>query len=194
MRAKEALRILGVSRVSLWTYVKKGIIKVTKLKNGYYEYDDNSIYAFIGKRDRKNIIYTRVSTSKQKDDLKRQIDYVSSYCESKHIHIDHIYGEVESGITLDRPQFQEMLNDIINGNVQKVFISYKDRLSRLSFMTLSAIFRKFNTEIIVISNALNKNGIKNDNLELYEDLLALMHYFTTKTYSLRKNKNLYKTT
>jgi predicted site-specific integrase-resolvase len=193
MRSKEALKVLGVSRVSLWSYVKKGIIKVTKLDNGYYEYDNTSIYDFLGKRNRKNVIYARVSTQKQKDDIVRQIDYISSYCTSEKIHIDTIYSEIESGISLDRPKFQEMLDDIINGNIQTVYISYKDRLSRLSFTTLSAIFKKFNTQIIIVSNMLHATGVKSDNVELYEDLLAMMHYFTTKTYSLRKNKQLYKT-
>jgi len=85
-----------------------------------------------------------------------------------------------------------MLDEIINGNIQSIFISYKDRLSRLSFLTISSIFKKFNTQIFIVSDLLNKVGIKTDDNELYEDLLSMMHYFTTKKYSLRKNKNLYK--
>jgi putative resolvase len=193
MRSKEALKVLGVSRVSLYNYVKNGVIKVTKLKNGYYEYDNKSIYDFIGKRNRKHVIYARVSTVKQKNDLQRQINFIASYCESNKIEIDTIYNEIESGISLDRPKFQEMLDDIVNGNIQTVYISYKDRLSRLSFLTLSSIFKKFNTNIVIVSDVIHKTGIKSDDMELYEDLLSMMHYFTTKTYSLRKNIDLYKT-
>jgi len=192
MRSKEALKVLGVTRVSLYTYVKKGIIKVIKMENGFYEYDNESIYNFIGKRNRKNVIYARVSTHKQKDDLTRQVEYISSYCKSNNIKVDNIYSEIESGITLDRPKFQEMLDEIINGKIQTIYISYKDRLSRLSFTVLDAIFKKFNVQVIVVSKVLNKIGKVSDDIELYEDLLSMMHYFTTKTYSLRKNKNLYK--
>ena len=78
MRSKEALKVLGVTRVSLYTYVKKGLIKVTKLKNGFYDYDSKSIYDFIGKRNRKHVIYARVATSKQKEDLNRQVKFISS--------------------------------------------------------------------------------------------------------------------
>ena len=192
MKAKEALKVLGVSRNSLCNYVKKEIIKVTKFKNGYYDYDNNSIYDFIGKHNRKNVIYARVSTQKQKDDLKRQINYISNYCLDNNIKIDVIYDEIESGISLDRPKFQQMLDEIVNGNIQSIFISYKDRLSRLSFLTISSIFKKFNVNIFIVSDLLNKIGVKTDDTELYEDLLSMMHYFTTKNYSLRKNKNLYK--
>jgi predicted site-specific integrase-resolvase len=159
MKAKEALKVLGVTRISLYNYVKKGIIKVTTLKNGFYDYDNTSIYNFIGKFNRKNVIYARVSTFKQKIDLIRQVDYISSYCNNNNIHI---------------------------------YVSYKDRLTRLSFMTLSSIFKRFNVQIFIVSDLLNKTGLKSDDNELYEDLLSMMHYFTTKKYSIRKNKNLYK--
>ena len=69
MKSKEALKLLGVSRVTLSTYVKNGKIKVTKLSNGYYDYDDKSIFDFLGQNKKINVIYTRVSTYKQKDDL-----------------------------------------------------------------------------------------------------------------------------
>lgn len=48
MKAKEVLNILGVTRTTLCKYVKDGFIKVTKKKNGYYDYDEDSVYAFIG--------------------------------------------------------------------------------------------------------------------------------------------------
>jgi len=57
------------------------------------------------------------------------------------------------------------------GNIQSIYISYKDRLSRLSFSTLSSIFKKFNTQIFVVYDLLNKVGTKTDDVELYEDLL-----------------------
>jgi len=193
MKSRDVLKILDVSRVSLWTYVKKGYIKVTKMNNGYYDYDDKSVYDFVGKKNRKNIIYARVSTSKQKNDLVTQINYVKKYCADNGIKIDTLYEEVESGITLDRPKFQEMLDEIIGGKIQAVYVSYRDRLSRLSFMILESIFNKFGTRIVVVSNILKKSKIKNNDAELFEDLLSMMHYFTTKAYSARKTSSLYKT-
>ena len=80
MKSKDALRILGVSRVTLWSYVKSGKIKATKLSNGYYDYDDKSIYDFIGQSSKINIIYARVSTHKQKNDLSRQTSLLKDYC------------------------------------------------------------------------------------------------------------------
>ena len=64
MKSKEVLRILGVSRVTLTSYVKKNIIKATLMPNGYYNYDDKSVYEFSHNHARINIIYARVSTYK----------------------------------------------------------------------------------------------------------------------------------
>ena len=69
MKSKEALRILECTRVTLSSYVKTGKIKATKMANGYYDYDDKSVYEFVNFKDRVNVVYARVSTQKQKNDL-----------------------------------------------------------------------------------------------------------------------------
>ena len=56
MKSKEVLKILGVTRVTLSSYVKSGKIKVTKMTNGYYEYDDKSVFDFIGQNKKINVI------------------------------------------------------------------------------------------------------------------------------------------
>lgn len=147
MKSKDALRILNVSRVTLSSYVKLGKIKVTKLSNGYYDYDDNSIFQFIGNDKKFNVIYARVSTYKQKNDLQNQINNISDFCKLNNFIIDKTYSEISSGIDLDREQFNLLLNDVFKYKVDKIFISNKDRLTRLSFITLENIFKQFGTTI-----------------------------------------------
>ena len=68
MKAKEVMKLLNISRATLFNYTKDGKIKVTKLDNGYYEYDEASVFKIIKKDSRTNVIYSRVSTYKQKTD------------------------------------------------------------------------------------------------------------------------------
>lgn len=49
MRAKEALKLLGVTRPTLHKYMKEGLIKVDATINGQHLYNDESIYKLIGK-------------------------------------------------------------------------------------------------------------------------------------------------
>mgnify|MGYP003351527226 FL=1 len=75
------------------------------MANGYYEYDDNSIYQFLGYNDRFDIAYARVSTYKQKNDLENQIHNILNFTSSKNITINQIFKEVASGIDLERKEF-----------------------------------------------------------------------------------------
>jgi predicted site-specific integrase-resolvase len=190
MKSCEVLKLLGVTRVTLMNYVKSGKIKATKMSNGLYDYNAVSVYEFLGVKNKSNVIYARVSTNKQKNDLSTQINNIQSYCDKNKIKIDKVYSEIESGISLDRSQLQLLLDDIIAGKINNIYISYKDRLSRLSFHLLEQIFKKFGTNVIVISKLIHKHSNKNDDAELFEDLLSLTHYFSTKLYSSRKHDNL----
>lgn len=49
MKSKEVLKLLRVTRQTLTKYVKEGYIKVKKLPNGYYDYDEQSVYQFLNR-------------------------------------------------------------------------------------------------------------------------------------------------
>lgn len=183
MRSKEVLKLLKVSRVTLTSYVKKGTIKTTLMANGYYDYDDQSVYAFLGINQRFNVIYGRVSTYKQKKDLGRQIAALENYCADNDIVIDKIFKDISSGIDLDRPDFSKLMDLVFDNKINAIYITNKDRLTRLSYLTLQAIFNKFGTKIIII----NQKKQPNYN-ELFDEVTALMHHFSSKEYADRRKK------
>lgn len=183
MKSKEVLELLKVSRVTLSTYVRTGRIKATLMENGYYNYHDDSVYAFLGKKNRINVIYGRVSTYKQKKDLKKQIEKLYNYCSDNNIDIDRTFQDISSGIDLDRPHFSKLLSLVFEHKIDTIYITNKDRLTRLSYVTLKSIFSKFGTKIVVI-NATKQT----DYNELFDDVTALMHYFASKEYSSRRKK------
>ena len=190
MKAKEVLMILNISRITLYTYTKEGKIKATKMDNGYYDYDEQSVMKIINKDVRYNVIYARVSTYKQKTDLENQINKLSTYCNTNNIIINKIYSDINSGIDLDRTNFNNLLDDVMKYKIKNIYITHKDRLTRLSFKTIEFIFQKYQTNIIEINS---NHTISNDH-EVFEELISLMHYFSTTMYSnRRKNKiNIYK--
>jgi predicted site-specific integrase-resolvase len=183
MKSKEVLEILKVTRQTLCNYVKQGHIKVTKLGNGYYDYDKKSVYNFLNidlPNDRSNVIYARVSTYKQKNDLDKQVSSVKNYCDKNNIKYSKIYKEIGSGIDFDRKIFQILLNDIINHKVNCIYITFKDRISRLSFLTLQNIFSYFGTTIVPIYDDISNNN------ELIDELISIIHILSTKQYSNRR--------
>jgi predicted site-specific integrase-resolvase len=184
MKAREVLRILNITRTTLYNYVKDNKIIVTKLDNGYYDYDQDSVFKLLKKDNRYDIIYARVSTYKQKNDLKNQINFLKKYCKDNNITIQdkYIYNEIHSGIELDRPILNNIINDVINMKIKNIYITNRDRLTRLSFKTLEFLFDKYSTKIIPINEESNKS---NDS-EIFEELLSLLHIFSTSMYSNRR--------
>lgn len=66
MRAKEVMKILNICRTTLYKYTKDGTLKSIQIDNGYFDYDEKSVYNLLKKDERHDIIYVRVSTYKQK--------------------------------------------------------------------------------------------------------------------------------
>ena len=47
MKAKEVLRVLGITRPTLCKYVKQELVKVDSVINGLYRYNVDSVYALL---------------------------------------------------------------------------------------------------------------------------------------------------
>ena len=169
MKAKEVLNLLRITRQTLTNYVKNGIIKVEILKNGRYDYDNQSVYSFLNKNIQRNTyIYARVSTNKQKKDLENQIEILKQFCFKNGYIISGVFSDIASGISFEnRNDFFTLLDEIIAGKVDKVVISYKDRLSRVGFELFKHLFLRFNTQIIVMSEVGNS---KLDSEEIFEEI------------------------
>lgn len=185
MKAKEVMQILRISNPTLSSYVKRGLIKTTTMPNGRYDYDEDSVYAFLNAGiPRKNYIYGRVSSNNQKKDLVSQIEILKQYCFSNGIKIDGVFQDIASGISFEnRKEFFKLLDDVINRKVKCVYITYKDRISRVGFDLFYYLFKKFGTEIVVISEI---GSPKLDSEEIFEEIVSLLHCYSMKMYSKRR--------
>ena len=188
MKAKEVLKVLRVTRPTLTSYVKNGRIKTTKLPNGYYDYDEDSVLKLAGiTPQRKAVIYARVSTQKQKNDLQNQIDTVMKYANNNGYSISKVYSDIASGINYDRGQFIELLNEVLEHKIKIVFVENKDRLTRVSFDMWKELFKQFECDLIAINDVVNP---KTDEEEIFSDIISLLHCFAMKMYSQRRKNKL----
>lgn len=190
MRCKEALELLKVHRVTLNKYVRDGKIRVTELANGRYEYNDDDIYAFIGKRVEKHgtkiISYSRVSTQNQKDQLRDQTKRIYDICITRGIILDEQLEDIGSGMVSDRKSFDKLCQMIFHGDVDTVVIENKDRLTRFGFDMLEKFFKYFGTSIVVLNDRLENKTYEQ---ELTDDLISVINYFTIKSHSHRRELN-----
>ena len=182
MKAKKVIKLLQITRPTLCSYVKKGIVKAKKLPNGYYEYDDDSIYNLIGIEKRDVVVYGRVSTAAQKSNLDKQIDELISFANNRGHSVVKTYKDIASGLSFDRKEFKQLLHDILNHKIKTVIISHKDRLSRVSFDMWKELFEEFDCNIIVM------NEIEDDDKGIFADIISLLHCFAMRMCSKRRKK------
>ena len=133
-----------------------------------------------------NVTYARVSTAKQKADLVNQEQTLISYCKKNEIKVNKSYNDVASGMNFDRKQFKLLRDDILSYKVAKLYITYKDRLSRISFDMFQRLFAEFGCEIVVI----NDSEDKSDETEIFEEIISMLHCFDMKMYSKRRKRKL----
>ena len=112
---------------------------------------------------------------------------VESWCLNNGIKISDIYSDIGSGINFDRKEFQRLVNDVINHKVSKIYITYKDRLSRISFDMFKNMFANFNWRIVILNDVDDAKTIEK---EIFNEIISLIHCFTMKVYSSRRQKKL----
>ena len=78
------------------------------------------------------------------------------YCNKNGIKVSKSYKDIASGMNFDRKQFRQLLDEILNFKVSRLYVTYKDRLSRISFDMFKRLFGEFGCEIIVINDTDDK--------------------------------------
>ena len=145
---------------------KETLIEYLKSKNMFYE--DESL----SKRD---VIYARVSTSKQQKqgDLDRQVDYIlSDRADLKNV---LILKEVKSSFDRKRKELLKLINMILNDEVNRIFITHKERLVGLGFEYIEAICKHHDVEIITIQSEEDNKSVKQELEKDIKSLLALLN-------------------
>ena len=185
--AKEAKNILKINATTLKSWKDKGILSYKKLSDKKILYDIDSVLKDSDMADnRLNVIYARVSNTKQHNDLLNQIELVKSYCITNGIKISKVYQDIASGINENRKDFNILINDVISGKIKNIYISFKDRLTRFGFDYFKNLFQKYNVNIVILDELEESNKTFQD--ELIEDLISIIHNFSMKLYSNRRKK------
>lgn len=167
-------KIEGV--VSQRLYPREALI--TKLDEMGMLYDDTMA-------QRQDVVYARVSTHKQKTrgDLDRQEEALKLYAVNQNpVNLISI-TDVASGLNDNRKGLMKLIDLIQNDKVNRVFVTYKDRLTRFGFNYLKAIADYHHTEIIIVSSETQDKSLE---IELAEDIISIIHSFSGKLYGLRR--------
>ncbi|HAZ46522.1 MAG TPA: IS607 family transposase [Cyanobacteria bacterium UBA11369] len=176
---KEAAKILGVHVSSLRRWENEGKLKAIRTPGGQRRFILEEVEKVGGMpRTIRTVCYGRVSTHSQQDDLQRQLEHLRTrYPEAE------IISEVGSGLNFRRKKFLSILERVIDGDIQRLVVAHPDRLVRFGYELVKWLCEKFECELMV----LNDRKLSPE-AELIQDMLSIIHCFSSRLYGLRKYK------
>ena len=187
-KPKDFAELLGISVKTLQRWDREGILKANRTPTDRRYYTYNQYLQFKGIQTendiRDTVIYARVSTKNQKDDLKKQVDFLKQFCNAKGIIINQCIEDFGSGLNYNRKKWNTLLEEVMENKIKTIVISSKDRFIRFGFEWFEKFCEKFNTTIMIVNNE-----TLSPNEELVQDIISILHVFSCRLYGLRKYKN-----
>lgn len=185
-KAGETARVIGVTTETLRNYEDSGLIKFFRSSGGHRLIEREELLRFLDnkglllddtKSAKRDVIYTRVSSHAQKvrEDLDRQAVHVLE-CQDG-LQNPLILKEVGSGLDDKREKLQELIKLVLDGKVNKVYVTHRDRLTRFGYHYLESVFFAKGVDIVVLNDTSQEKDVQQ---ELMEDMMSLIASFSKK--------------
>ena len=164
---------IGVTVQTIRDWDKKNRLKPSHVSSGghryYSEEQLNKILQTKKPKEKINLGYVRVSAKHQIDDLERQKDLMELYLTQKGRPFK-IISDIGSGINYNKRGLKELLKLISTNQIERLYLSFKDRLVRFGFELIEEFCKLHNVKIEII----NKSENKTDEQEIKEELNQIM--------------------
>jgi len=185
----EFAEMVGVTVKTLQRWDREGILVAGRTPTDrrfytYYQY----LQVMQGRNDgtndedlRQTVIYARVSTKNQSDDLKNQVRFLREFCNARGMIVDECIEDYGSGLNYNRKKWNHLLDQVMEREIKVIVISHKDRFIRFGFDWFEKFCEKFGTKILVVNNE-----ELSPQEELVQDIVSILHVFSCRLYGLRK--------
>ncbi len=186
-KPKDFAELLGVSVKTLQRWDREGTLKAhrTLTDRRYYTYDQYLRFKGmdIENDHRQIVIYARVSTKNQKEDLQNQVSFLRQFCNRKGFIVDQCIEDYGSGLNYNRKQWNHLLDEVMEQKIKTIVVTHKDRFVRFGYDWFEKFCMKFHTTIVVVNNE-----ELSPQEELVQDIVSILHVFSCRLYGLRKYK------
>lgn len=184
----EAADRLGVSVKTIRRWSDAGRLRCERTPTGHRRYYVSDILRMTtkpAKEERKTIVYGRVSSHDQKQDLVRQIEVLSQFCVAKGWEYETIQ-DLGSGLNYKKKGLKKLLKLILTNQVERLVLTHKDRLLRFGSELVFAMCEEFQTEVVIINKTKEDSTFE---AELVRDMIELVTVFSARLYGSRSRKN-----
>lgn len=137
--------------------------------------EENNLFFDDSKLMKHDIIYARVSNHKQKQsgELEQQVEVILK--QNHNLQNPIILKEVGSGLNEQRLKLQQLLKMVLNNEVNKIYTTYKDRLTIFGFEYIETICNHHNVEIVVMQSEQVNKSVEQELKENIKNLLATLN-------------------
>ncbi|GET35973.1 IS607 family transposase [Microseira wollei] len=181
MKLPDYAKELGISYKTAWRWWKAGKLphpaRQTETGLVIVDYVPNSS----NKHEPINraAIYSRVSSSENKDNLDRQAERLVKYSVAKGYTVVKVVKEVGSGLNDNRKKLEKLL---IDEEYEILVVEHKDRLARFGVNYIDVLLKKLGVRLEIVNLADNGKD------ELMQDLVAIITSFAARLYGQRRAK------
>ena len=178
----EAALLLGVSVVTMRRWAASSQLACTRTLGGHRRFKHDDL--FPKENDGLTLLYARVSSRDQVEDLARQTDTLQAHCTEKHWSNLHTIQDIGSGRNTRKPGLRKLISLVLARKVKRLVIMHKDRLLRFANDLLLDLCRSFGVEVLVL-----RHEEKNAQAQWCESIVEIMTVFCSSLYGKRSHKN-----
>ncbi len=141
-------------------------LQIEQLPNGRY-------YVVVPSRnDGRCVVYARVSSADQKEDLDRQVGRVGEWATRQGYRPDEVVKETGSGLNGDRRRLRRLVADPTVGTIA---VEHRERLSRFGFEYLEGALAGRGARILVMEEGELEDDLVRDVTEVLTSLCARLY-------------------
>lgn len=166
---------------------REGRISPKRTDSGHRIFTEEDVNAALGiildsePATPKTIVYLRVSSPAQKDDLTSQRCAMETWALNSGTVVDEWVEEIGSGLNFTRKKLTNILDEAMSGTPITVIVAHKDRLARFGFELIEHVIENSGGSVVVV----NQESLSPTE-ELVQDILAILHVFSSRLYGLRR--------
>lgn len=167
----------GITYRTAWQWFKNGTLPVRAIQTptGTILVEPEAIRE-IDQKKQRTVIYARVSSSQNKDNLQRQVERVRTFCIANGWVVTQ---EVGSGLN---DKLKKLIS-ILRNKPDRIVVEHKDRLTRFGFNYFDELLPMLGIELVVVNRDLVEEN------DLVKDLIAIVTSFCCRLYGARRGKN-----
>lgn len=175
MKLSQYAKQTGVSYKTAWRWYKAGTLDAYKTETGTVIVRDASDLKPVTGRI---VLYARVSSIGQKDDLERQLARLKDYAAAHGYQVAKEVTEIASGLNDTRPKLEKLLADT---SVGTIVVENRDRLTRFGSHFIETLLEAQGRHVEMIFQSDTGD-------ELVDDFVAVITSMAARIYGRRQSK------